>query len=236
MWKLKLIIQLIILILIVGSVNALKGESINYDLRFDLSQMTLKNETRGYSSNPSNIDDSNKLRFGIFGFDTIISSVSDEQKGRIENKSINFSILNVDENNTLIWKNNNINNITIVFEDSMFLYQQKNNFNITFFLINNTLFDYNYSNYYIIDNMIIFLYNTTNFEYSNYIINLKINNELTLINLEIIKENIMVEYTKKALKLVDKLKVFFNKFFIILIGLLIILLLIIGLYIYKTRK
>ena len=110
------LIWIIALILLVGSVYGIRGTSTNYDLRFDLSQLTLKNGTIGYSSNPSNIDENNKFRFGILGFDTIPPSlILTNPKNQSYFSSIIDLKFTTDSSKDTVWYNiDNGNNITII--------------------------------------------------------------------------------------------------------------------------
>ena len=113
MWK--QLLYILVLFLLINNVYAFSGSSNSYSSRFQISQFSLDNETRGYSSNPSNIDDLIKFRFGVLGFDVIAPNLILIQP---ENKTYYGSVLDLkfstDSSKDTIWYNiDNQENITI---------------------------------------------------------------------------------------------------------------------------
>ncbi|MEK6878671.1 MAG: hypothetical protein AABY22_03635 [Nanoarchaeota archaeon] len=114
MWKIIILTGIIFMVLI-DITMAFSGSSNSYSSRFQISQFSLDNETRGYSSNPSNIDDLIKFRFGVLGFDVIAPNLILIQP---ENKTYYGSVLDLkfstDSSKDTIWYNlDNQENITL---------------------------------------------------------------------------------------------------------------------------
>ena len=113
MWK--QLLYILVLFLLINNVYAFSGSSNSYSSRFQISQFSLDNETRGYSSNPSNIDDLIKFRFGVLGFDVIAPNLILIQP---ENRTYFGSVIDLkfttDSSKDTIWYNiDNKENITL---------------------------------------------------------------------------------------------------------------------------